>query len=266
MWKNIELNCQRSFSPLWPLRVSACSGPSRPTVALDEVPLLPQEAHRKDRIGCPETQTSDGVIRHPISPRVMCSLGKAPTTLQLVHDTGSRPSEDVAEANHNVPAFLLLSALWFNLVTAALEISIQEKVKKQGEGSKEKMGGSVVYTGRYALRSHQKLLMRHLPVYAAVPCVVGEGNIPRPGTRKSLLVPLTGEAVQQRPLSKADQLKHPIKLMHKVPVPFTALLKVRVLASPEVSTALNLVSKASRNELLTGPRPWDALLLGAVIH
>lgn len=161
MWKNTELNCQRSFSPLWPLRASACSGRSRPTVALDEVPLLPQEAHRKDRIGCPETQTSDGVIRHPVSPRVMCSLGKAPTTLQLVHDTGSSPSEHVLEANHNAPAFLLLSALWFNLATAALEISIQEKVKKQGEGSKE-MGGSVVYTGRYALRSHQKLL-RCLP-------------------------------------------------------------------------------------------------------
>lgn len=226
-------------------------------MALDEVPLLPQEAHRKDRIGCPETQTSDGVIRHPVSPRVMCSLGKAPTTLQLVHNTGSSPSEHVLEANHNAPAFLLLSALWFNLATAALEISIQEKVKKQGEGSKE-MGGSVVYTGRYALRSHQKLL-RCLPRLCSCSVCRRRRYHPPAWYTEVSSSPFNGWSCSTAASLEGWSTQAPNKTNAQSPSPVysTLLLKIQVPASPEVSTSLNLVSKASRNELLTGPRPWD---------
>lgn len=74
-------------------------------------------------------------------------------TLQPVPDTGGSPAEG---RNRDAPDLRFfkkscLCTLWFNLATAVLEISIQEKVKEQGQRSKEKNGRKeVVYVGKRA--------------------------------------------------------------------------------------------------------------------
>lgn len=41
---------------------SACSGPSKLKMVLDEAPPSPEETHTKGMTGCPETETSNGAL------------------------------------------------------------------------------------------------------------------------------------------------------------------------------------------------------------
>lgn len=41
---------------------SACSGPSKLKIVLDEAPPSPKETHTKGMTGCPETETSNGAL------------------------------------------------------------------------------------------------------------------------------------------------------------------------------------------------------------
>lgn len=134
---------------------------SQPLPALDP---LGRPQHRVRSHFCPENPTQKigdrpetQVWRSYETPRVTTRDKQPPQSSgprcsrSLTLEAALRREETMMPLIWGFLKILPLSTLWFNLATAVLEISIQEKVKEQGQRSKEKNGRKeVVYVGKRA--------------------------------------------------------------------------------------------------------------------
>ncbi|XP_008566449.1 PREDICTED: glycogenin-2 [Galeopterus variegatus] len=151
---------------LWPAQV-----PLEQITIVDETLPSPEGCHWEDVIGCPEIETSAGIMSDPLSRPSLpfVDITETPTTAPPANKAESGPTEETLNPRQESPVEVVRDpgpqdTLEVDLAISVSEISIEEKIKELSpeEERRKWEEGRIDYMGKDAFARIQEKLDRFL--------------------------------------------------------------------------------------------------------